>query len=149
MLSLLFVVAQLAPLDVEGVWQTANGKAHVEVTVSEDTGPRGVIIWYDEHEKHEADLKAMTPEEREEKRVLGLVLLEGFERGDDAEKWRKGTIFDPTSGKTYRSAIFRQDASVLAVEGCLGLFCRTQEWSLVPENEVVRLAPVTPGTPRR
>jgi uncharacterized protein (DUF2147 family) len=135
------MVAATGPLDVEGVWETANGKAHVEIEVTE-TGPRGVIVWYEDHEEHQAGLSAMGPEEREENRVLGMVLLEGFERGEEAERWRKGTIFDPTSGKSYRSSIYRA-GDILEVEGCLGIFCRTQEWVLVPPGEVVRLEPVT------
>ncbi|KQR87508.1 DUF2147 domain-containing protein [Sphingomonas sp. Leaf343] len=58
----------------------------------------------------------------------GLVILSGFtEKGDD---WR-GKIYDPRSGKTYKSILKRDANGTLKVQGCIAFFCRTQRWSLV------------------
>lgn len=139
MLLTLILLQSLSPLDVEGVWSTGEGKAHVEITLSEDGRPHGEIVWYANY-KSEPAFDENNPEPRERKKeLLGQTLLEGFERGDEGRKWRRGKIYDPRSGNAYRSAIYRLNETTLAVEGCLGFICRTQEWPLVPEEEVIRI----------
>ena len=59
------------------------------------------------------------------RKVLGLPILSGFTA--DGNQWR-GRIYDPKSGKSYRSVIRRKGANVLEVKGCIGPFCQTQEW---------------------
>ena len=59
------------------------------------------------------------------RKLLGMAVLSGFSEDDDL--WR-GQIYDPKSGKTYRSVIRRKSANVLEVKGCIGPFCQTQIW---------------------
>lgn len=59
------------------------------------------------------------------RKLLGLPILTGFR--PDGAVWR-GTIYDPKSGKSYRSVLRRLDASRLEVKGCVGPFCQTQVW---------------------
>ena len=59
------------------------------------------------------------------RKLLGMPVLTGFSQDDDL--WR-GQIYDPKSGKTYRSIIRRKGANVLEVKGCIGPFCQTQVW---------------------
>lgn len=134
--ALLLIQAGLSPLDVEGVWLTANGSAQVEIVETEDS-VRGEIIWYENYRKEQVFDENNPNDSARRKELLGLVLLENFEADD--EKWRRGRIYDPTTGSSYRSAISRADANTLAVEGCLGFICRTQEWSLVPAEQVMRI----------
>ena len=54
-----------------------------------------------------------------------LPILTGFK--PDGDVWR-GTIYDPKSGKSYRSIVKRRNASTLEVKGCIGPFCQTQVW---------------------
>lgn len=66
------------------------------------------------------------PDAKKKKRkLLGLPILTGFK--EDADIWR-GQIYDPNSGKTYRSVLRRKSATTLEVKGCLGPFCQTQIW---------------------
>lgn len=60
------------------------------------------------------------------RKLLGMPILTGF--SEEADLWR-GTIYDPKSGKTYRSVIRRKGANRLEVKGCLGPFCQTQVWT--------------------
>ncbi|WP_296719350.1 DUF2147 domain-containing protein [Erythrobacter sp.] len=62
------------------------------------------------------------------RRLLGLPILSGFTA--DGDLWR-GRIYDPKSGKSYRSVIRRKGANVLEVKGCIGPFCQTQVWKRV------------------
>lgn len=57
--------------------------------------------------------------------LQGLLVLSQFvDKGGD---WR-GRIYDPKSGKTYKS-IVKREASGLKVQGCIAFFCRTQHWA--------------------
>ncbi len=60
------------------------------------------------------------------RRILGLPILTGFTARN--KDWR-GQIYDPNSGKTYRSIIRVGANGRLQVQGCLGPFCRTQIWT--------------------
>ncbi len=59
------------------------------------------------------------------RKLLGMAILSGFVA--DGAVWR-GRIYDPKSGKSYRSIIRRKGPGVLEVKGCLGPFCQTQLW---------------------
>ena len=61
----------------------------------------------------------------QKRKLLGLPILTGFRK--DGKVWR-GKIYDPNTGKTYRSILRRKSANVLEVKGCLGPFCQTQIW---------------------
>lgn len=59
------------------------------------------------------------------RRLLGLPILTSLR--EDGDVWR-GQIYDPNSGRSYRSVIRRVAANTLEVRGCLGPFCQTQTW---------------------
>ncbi|MEM9837821.1 MAG: DUF2147 domain-containing protein [Pseudomonadota bacterium] len=133
--AFLILSASTMPLDVEGVWYTEGGQSQVEI-VREGDSVTGRIVWYDGWE-NEIVLDTENPDEALRGReLLGLPILEGFNEGRN--KWRKGKIYDPTEGKTYRSAVYRLDENTLAVEGCVSVICITQEWARVPEEDIVR-----------
>lgn len=58
--------------------------------------------------------------------IEGLTVLSGFT--DAGEDWR-GRIYDPKSGRTYRSVVRREADGGLKVQGCVAFFCRTQRWT--------------------
>ena len=60
------------------------------------------------------------------RKLLGTPVLTSF--SEDGDLWR-GRIYDPKSGKDYRSVIRRTSASKLEVKGCLVPFCQTQNWT--------------------
>ncbi|MEM1381038.1 MAG: DUF2147 domain-containing protein [Pseudomonadota bacterium] len=121
------------PLDVAGVWETGNGRAHVEIAETADGSIRGQIIWYASYEQDLAEGRDTSDT------ILGKVLLEDFVRSDD--KWRRGKIHDLRNDRTYRSALSRSDADTISVEGCLAVFCRAQQWTRVPPDQQIRLQP--------
>ncbi len=58
--------------------------------------------------------------------LLGLNILTGFKEAGD--QW-KGQIYDPKSGKTYRSVVYKGKSGNLVVKGCIGPFCKAQTWT--------------------
>ena len=57
--------------------------------------------------------------------ILGLAVLSGFT--DQGKDWR-GRIYDPRSGKSYKSILSRNADGTLKVQGCIAFLCRTQVW---------------------
>ena len=58
--------------------------------------------------------------------IEGLTILSGFT--DQGSDWR-GRIYDPKSGKTYKSIVKREADGTLKVQGCIAFLCRTQRWT--------------------
>ncbi len=71
------------------------------------------------------DVNNPDPAKRRRK-LMGLPVLFSFT--EEADLWR-GRIYDPKSGKDYRSVVRRTGANRLEVKGCLGPFCQTQVWT--------------------
>lgn len=64
--------------------------------------------------------------------VLGLTMLDGFEQSGD--KWKKGRIYNPEDGKSYKSSIqLDDDPNVLKVKGCIAFLCQSQYWTRMAE----------------
>ena len=137
MLLLLMMMQTLDPLDVTGVWTPPNGKAHVEITIDETGSPRGEIIWYPKLETEKVPGRDVLKVTNDPDDLLGAVLVDSFEEGEN--KWRRGQIYDPRAGNSYRSAIFRSSEDTLSVQGCLSIICRTQEWKRLSNDEVIRV----------
>lgn len=58
--------------------------------------------------------------------LVGLPILSNF--ADSGSEW-DGTIYDPRSGKSYRSKVARNPDGTLKVQGCIAFFCQTQIWA--------------------
>ncbi|MBL0925544.1 MAG: DUF2147 domain-containing protein [Sphingomonadaceae bacterium] len=58
--------------------------------------------------------------------ILGMNILTGFKAVGN--EW-KGQIYDPKSGKTYRSVVYKGKSGNLVVKGCIGPFCQAQTWT--------------------
>lgn len=59
--------------------------------------------------------------------LLGLQILRGFAAKGD--RWEQGRIYDPTSGKSYRSNLKLEPDGALKVSGCIAFICRSQRWT--------------------
>jgi len=119
--------AMAAPAPVTGRWLTVDGKALVEIGAC---GPAlcGRIARVLKPRPGGPAVDANNPDKALRTRpIQGLTILSGFV--GDGDKW-KGRIYDPESGRTYRSEL-RREGSTLKVKGCIGPFCRTQDWTAV------------------
>ncbi|MXO51675.1 DUF2147 domain-containing protein [Erythrobacter gaetbuli] len=125
--ALLCATPLLAAQPIEGRWITAEEDAVItigecgsstcgRITKFLVAPPKGL----DQRDVNNADAKLR------QRKLLGMPVLTGF--SEDAKLWR-GQIYDPKSGKTYRSVVRRKDANRLEVKGCIGPFCQTQVWT--------------------
>jgi len=60
-----------------------------------------------------------------QRKLMGLPVLTKFR--EEGDLWR-GRIYDPKTGKSYRSVVRRKGPSVLEVKGCISIFCQSQIW---------------------
>ncbi len=58
--------------------------------------------------------------------LVGIVILTGF--ADSGSDWR-GRIYDPRSGRSYKSIVSHNPDGTLKVQGCIGFICRTLVWT--------------------
>ncbi|GMN03484.1 DUF2147 domain-containing protein [Erythrobacter sp. MTPC3] len=119
-------VPALATDSVEGRWITAEKDAVVSIGKC-GSSTCGRITRFlvpppggpDQRDINNPDPKLKT------RKLLGLPVLSGFTA--DSDEWR-GRIYDPKTGKSYRSILRRRDTNTLEVKGCIGPFCQTQIW---------------------
>lgn len=125
--ALVAAPALAAPVPVTGRWLTQGGKGVVEVApCGSQLCGRIVKIVRPDPGKPLND--ANNPDKAKQSRpILGISILSGFVAAGDRYK---GQIYDPESGRTYRSEL-RREGDVLKVKGCFGPFCRTQDWTRV------------------
>jgi uncharacterized protein (DUF2147 family) len=58
--------------------------------------------------------------------VQDMMILTGFT--DGGSLWN-GRIYDPKSGKTYKSKLSRNADGSLTVQGCVAFFCQSFKWT--------------------
>jgi len=130
----LFLFTMSAPAfasnSVYGVWLTEEGTATVRIVDCGDASPCGIIETAEiPAGEPTTDVNNSDPALRDEP-IIGLVMLHGFER--DGDKWKKGRIYNPEDGKSYKSSIrVDDDPNVLKVKGCIVFLCQTQRWTRV------------------
>jgi uncharacterized protein (DUF2147 family) len=130
-ISLLCFACSVSAEEIFGRWWAEGGAAQVEIGPCEDR-ICGTVMWlrspYDENGCELRDVYNPEPALRD-RPVRGLVILDGFERDPNDAVWRDGRIYDPGSGRTYRSEIRRRGDRLL-VRGYVGipLIGRTTKW---------------------
>jgi uncharacterized protein (DUF2147 family) len=94
----------------------------------------GKVVWmeYPNHPNGEPrrDVKNPDPQKRNQTNV-GIVLITGFTYNEAHDEWENGSIYNPLSGKTYRSYMKFEADGKLKVRGYLGfsLLGKTVIWT--------------------
>lgn len=136
-----FVVAILAVLvstapavahEPVGVWLTEKGDARVKVTKC-GNGICGVIVWLKDPidrttGRPQIDDKNPNPALRS-RPVMGLSLFVGMHPSAPG-KW-SGQIYNADDGGTYVGHVTFAGGNTLRVEGCVGVICGGETWTLV------------------
>lgn len=134
-----FASPALASNSVHGLWLTEAGTGTVQI---DDCGPGpmegtpcGRVASADIPDgEPTTDVNNPDPSQHDQP-IIGLIMLDGFEA--KGESWKKGRIYDPESGKSYKSVIEldEDDPNVLKVKGCIAFLCQTQRWTRVLDGE--------------
>lgn len=126
LLACLGATGALAAEPIAGRWVTEERDAVVEIkpcgNVTCGTIARFLVAPPDGLDQR--DINNPEPQLRRRK-LLGLPILTQFT--EESSLWR-GRIYDPKSGKTYRSVIRRIGPNTIEVRGCIGPFCQAQVW---------------------
>lgn len=117
--------------DVFGTYLTEEQNSHIQIADCGDGSPCGKVVWLNP-ETLDPGVTPDTATSKAGEPVLGLTMLEGFERKKN--DWRGGTIYDPGKDKTYASRLKRLDNGDLQVKGCISIICQTQIWTEVLLN---------------
>ena len=134
---------------VLGVWATdpdnEDGQAHIEIYKAGNTYA-GKIIWLEEPLYPADDEEGMAGKEKVDREnpdeglrdrpIQGLDLMSGFEYSGGG-KWKKGTIYAPDEGKTYKCKLTLNDDGTLKVRGYIGISMlgRNELWTPVPAED--------------
>ena len=123
---LLTPAAADAATPIAGRWLTEEGNAVVTIGAC-GSATCGRITRLIKGPPSGPPVDRNNPDASLRKRPLeGLTILTGFV--DAGSDWR-GRIYDPKSGKTYKSIVRREADGSLKVQGCIAFFCRTQRWT--------------------
>ena len=115
-----------------GSWVVAEKDAHIEIYRQGDRY-FGRISWLREEGPPSPENKAPPESKMHEKPRIGLLIVRDFKF--EGEAW-KGTLYDPSDGKSYRGIMTLASPDELHVRGYLGisLFGRTTIWHRVPAS---------------
>ncbi len=112
--------------DISGRWITEDRDGIVEIQQCGNTTCGRLVRFLITPNDGQDQRDIYNPDDSlKNRRLLGLPVLTQFREEDDL--WR-GRIYDPNTGKTYRSVIRRTGANTIEVRGCIGPFCQAQTW---------------------
>jgi uncharacterized protein (DUF2147 family) len=125
--------AHAAPGAVLGDWLTAGAGAKVRIAACPDQAQQlcGTLVWLKQpngpdgapiRDSANPDVALRT------RALLGIAMVRDF-RADGPGHWTDGRIYDPTSGRTYRSKMQFEADGTLKVDGCVLVICVGQTWT--------------------
>ena len=117
----------LAAESINGNWKTEEGDTVIKINKCGATVCGRIDRWLitPPGGVNQKDLNNPNKKLRSRK-LLGTAILTGFK--PDGKKW-KGRIYDPKSGKTYRSEVSLTSTNKLKVKGCIAFICQGQNWT--------------------
>jgi uncharacterized protein (DUF2147 family) len=120
--------AQSTPV---GLWRNVDdktGEAKAEIRITDNGGKLSGRI----EKTLKQDAKPTCEECKDERKgqpIVGLEIIRGVTKGQDADTWEGGKILDPENGKEYTVRLVPiEGGHKLQVRGYLGPFYRTQVW---------------------
>ena len=127
LLSLLLMTAAAPVSDVTGNWVTEDGTALIAIGRCGNSVcgkvAKALVI---KPGRAKTDIKNPDPKLRK-RPIIGMTILSGFKAAGGG--WTDGRIYDPESGKTYRSRLRVNPDGSLKVSGCILFVCQSQRWT--------------------
>lgn len=126
--ALLLASPAIAATPIAGRWLTEEGNAVVTIApCGQQTCGRITRVIKGPPSGPALDRNNPDPKLRN-RPIEGLTILTSFT--DNGSDWR-GRIYDPKSGKSYKSIVKREADGNLKVQGCIAFLCRSQRWTPV------------------
>ena len=128
-LAALLLAAAPASSGVEGQWLTAEHNAIVTIAPC-GAAHCGTIakVLVTRPGVPKTDVNNPDPKLRS-RPLVGLPILRGLTRAGGT--W-KGRVYDPKTGRDYRSVVQLESSGTLKVTGCVAFICQSQYWTRAP-----------------
>jgi uncharacterized protein (DUF2147 family) len=121
------VHAQSKPDKIVGFYVTYDDETGAEksqVQIFKDANGKyyGKIVWLKEPLKNgKPKIDDKNPDAKLQKRaIMGLEILKGFKYDAANDEWNSGSIYNPSSGKTYDCYINFESPTKLKIRGFIG-----------------------------
>ena len=112
-----------------------NGEgSQVQIYKTENGKYEGKVVWmqYPNHPNGQPRRDVKNPDSAKRNQTnVGIVIIQGFTYNESNDEWENGTVYNPASGKTYRSFMKLESDNKLKVRGYLGfsLLGKTVVWT--------------------
>ncbi len=103
--------------------ETGAEKSQVQIYKDPNNGKYyGKIVWLKDPLKDgKPKVDDKNPEAKYHNRaIIGLEILKGFKFDKSSEEWSDGSIYNPSSGKTYNCYINFESANKIKIRGYIG-----------------------------
>ena len=116
-----------AAVPVTGKWITAERDSIIEIGTCGNTVCGKVLRLLKSNPDGKMPTDANNPNPALRTRPIpGIMILTGFT--DGGSLWN-GRIYDPKSGKSYKSKLARNPDGSLTVQGCVAFLCQSFKWT--------------------
>ena len=124
--------------DPAGYWATEKNESQIHITHCGADKLCGSVFWMKSPLDDKGNPKLDKENEDEAKRKRSLLGIQLINMQPDDENW-KGTVYNPTNGKTYDATLKMLGKNRVELKGCVAyVLCGGQKW--------VREEPKTVGT---
>ena len=121
-----------------GVYKAVKDGAVSKVRISKigDNAYKAQLFWLEKDKNPDGslrtDLKNPDPAKRKTP-ANQTVLIQSVSYDSKEGVWKDGNIYDPTSGKVYKTVVDFTDEKTLRVRGYLGPFSKSLYWHKIEE----------------
>ncbi len=125
--AMAFATPALAADSIQGDWITQDRDAIVKISKCGTTVCGRIYKYLVAPPNGPGQKDINNPDKKLRNRtLLGMAILTGFT--PDGNIWR-GRVYDPKTGKSYRSEVSLNSTNSLKMKGCVAFFCQGQNWT--------------------
>ena len=115
--------------DPTGFWATEKNESQIHITHCGEDKICGSIFWMKDPVDAKGQPKVDKENEDEAKRKRPILGLQLISMTADDEVW-KGTVYNPTNGKTYDATLKTLSKTQVELKGCVAyILCGGQKWT--------------------
>jgi len=102
--------------------ETGAEKSQVQIYKESNGKYYGKIVWLKEPLKNgKPKVDDKNPDAKLQNRaIIGLEMLKGFKYNESDNEWNDGSIYNPSSGKTYNCYIIFESPTKVKIRGFIG-----------------------------